>query len=156
MDFFDVPEGVTLFETAEEAALADWAATPAAQARVVEVRPSDNATALWVVLQLGAPTGFHDQDIVTCVRRRDGRWWTSASTGASSGWYRRRDSQQVALRGTCATSRAFDQAAAVSEAVNAGMPRRSLTATPALPTSGSDGTVDWAAGDPTVDLARQG
>ena len=83
--FFDVPDGVTLFDTAEEAALAEWAHTPAAHARVVEVRPSVDATAVWVVLQLGEPTGFHDQDIVTCVCTPEGRWWTSGSTGASSG-----------------------------------------------------------------------
>jgi hypothetical protein len=83
--FFDVPEGVTLFDTAEEAALAEWAHTPAARATVVEIRPSVDATAVWVVLQLGEPTGYQDQDIVTCVRTPEGRWWTNGSSGASSG-----------------------------------------------------------------------
>lgn len=84
-DYFEVPEGVTLFDAAEEAALAEWAHTPAANATVVEVRPSVDATAVWVVLQLGEPTGSYDQDIVTCVRTPEGRWWTSGSSGASSG-----------------------------------------------------------------------
>lgn len=83
--FFDVPEGATLFDSAEEAALAEWAHTPAARATVVEVRPSEDATAVWVVLQIGEPKGFHDQDIVTCVSTPDGRWWISGSSGASSG-----------------------------------------------------------------------
>ena len=83
--FFDVPEGATLFDTAEEAALAEWSHTPAAHATVVDVRPAEGATAVSVVLQLGESTGFHDQDIVTCVRTPEGRWWTSGSSGASSG-----------------------------------------------------------------------
>lgn len=83
-EFFDVPDGVRLFDSAEEAALAEWAHTPAAGAAVVEVRPSVDVTAVWVVVQLGDPTGFHDQDIVTCVQTPEGQWWASGSTGASS------------------------------------------------------------------------
>lgn len=85
-EYYEVPSGVTLFDTAEEAALAQWSHTPGAGARVVEVQPGTDSTSAWVVLQLGdQPSGFHDQDIVTCVRTPDGRWWSSGSTGASSG-----------------------------------------------------------------------
>lgn len=84
-EFFDVPDAATLFETAEEAALAEWTHTPTANATVVEIRPSADATAVWVVLQLGEATGFQDQDIVTCVRTPEGRWWANGSSGASSG-----------------------------------------------------------------------
>ncbi len=73
------------FRTPEAAALAEWDHSPAAAARVVEVRPAAEEGAVWVVLQLGEPTGFHDQDIVTCVQDRAGMWTTSGSTGASSG-----------------------------------------------------------------------
>ena len=77
--------GVFRFDTPEEAALAEWAHTPAAAARVVEIRPGAEPNAVWVVLQLGDdPSGFHDQDIVTCVRSDDGRWSSNGSTGASS------------------------------------------------------------------------
>lgn len=74
------------YETAEAAALAEWEHTPTAGARVVEVRPAAEESAVWVVLQLGEPTGFHDQDIVTCVcDADDGLWRSAGSTGASSG-----------------------------------------------------------------------
>jgi hypothetical protein len=70
--------------TPEAAALAAWAATPSASARVVEVRPHpDGDDVVWVVLQLGEPTGFHDEDIVTCVRSEGGTWSEAGSTGAS-------------------------------------------------------------------------
>ncbi|MCU1624103.1 MAG: hypothetical protein JWL79_2948 [Frankiales bacterium] len=72
------------FPSAEAAALSAWAHTPAAAARVVEVRPGEVDDAVWVVVQLGEPTGFHDQEIVTCVRQADGTWIEGGSTGASS------------------------------------------------------------------------
>lgn len=73
------------FTTPEEAALAGWARTPLAGARVVEVRPAADDNAVWVVVQLGVePTRFHDQDIVTCVPQEDGTWIETGSTGASS------------------------------------------------------------------------
>ncbi|HVE74946.1 MAG TPA: hypothetical protein VNA30_07680 [Mycobacteriales bacterium] len=77
-------EGDRRFPTAEAAALSGWEHTPAAAARVVEVRPAAQDNAVWVVLQLGEPSGFHDQDIVTCVRDSAGMWATRGSTGASS------------------------------------------------------------------------
>lgn len=84
-DHDEVPAGVTLFDTPEEAALAEWAHTPAAGARVVEVGAGAEPNAVWVVLQLGEEaSGFHDQDIVTCVRTPDGRWCSNGSTGADS------------------------------------------------------------------------
>lgn len=79
--FMDASE---LFETPEDAALAQWARTPSAHARVVEVRPAAEDEAVWVVVQLDAPPGHHDQDIVTCVRSPEGKWRSSGSTGASS------------------------------------------------------------------------
>jgi hypothetical protein len=73
------------FASPEEAALSAWAGTPAAAARVVAVRPAADDDAVWVVLQLGnEPSGFHDQDIVTCLRQDDGTWVEGGSTGASS------------------------------------------------------------------------
>jgi hypothetical protein len=72
------------FDTPQAAAIAEWVHTPAAGARVVEVRPAESESVVWVVLQLGEPTGFHDQDIVTCVRDGEGMWTTIGSTGASS------------------------------------------------------------------------
>jgi hypothetical protein len=83
---WDPPDGVALFDSPEEAALAGWAHTPGAGAVVVETRAADDEDVLWVVLQLGSePSGFHDQDIVTVVRTAAGRWWSNGSTGGSSG-----------------------------------------------------------------------
>lgn len=84
MRTWDPPPGAELFSSPEQAALADWSRTPRANARVVEVRPGADEGAVWVVVQLGEPTGFHDQDIVTCLVTQEGLWWAGGSTGASS------------------------------------------------------------------------
>jgi hypothetical protein len=71
--------------TPEEAALASWAHTPNAEAKVVQVEPAASADAVYVSVQVGgARTGFHDLDIVTCQKGSDGRWRESGSTGGSS------------------------------------------------------------------------
>ena len=73
------------FSTPEAAALAGWTHSPAARARAVEVRPHpDGDDVVWVVVQLGEQTGFHDQDIVSCQRQADGTWVDVGSTGTSS------------------------------------------------------------------------
>jgi hypothetical protein len=82
-EFFDVPEGVVLFDTAEEAALSGWAKTPGANATVVRVEAAEPG-AVWVVLQLAATPGIHDQDVVTCCQTPTGQWWSSGSSGGSS------------------------------------------------------------------------
>ncbi len=73
------------FELPQDAALAQWSHVPAAGAHVVEVRPTGDEATVWVVLQLGERTGFHDQDIVTCIQDPDGTWIAGGSTGDSSG-----------------------------------------------------------------------
>ena len=84
MQTWEPPPHAQLFDSPEEAALAAWAGTPAANAKVAEVRPAADEGAVWVVVQLGEPTGFHDQDIVTCMTTDEGKWWAGGSTGASS------------------------------------------------------------------------
>lgn len=81
---WDAPEGVPLFDSPSEAALSQWANTPNAHATVVEVKPAADEGAVWVVVQLDAATGLNDQDIVTCMKTANGRWWAGSSTGASS------------------------------------------------------------------------
>jgi hypothetical protein len=73
------------WSTPEAAALASWAHSPNAEAKVVQVEPAATADAVYVSVQLdGAVTGFHDLDIVTCVQGSDGRWRESGSTGGST------------------------------------------------------------------------
>ena len=81
---WDASEGVPVFDNPTEAALSQWASTPSAHAAVVEIRPAADEGAVWAVVQLDGPPGFHDQDIVTCMKTGDGRWWAGGSTGSSS------------------------------------------------------------------------
>lgn len=70
------------YATAEEAALASWAHTPAARARVVAVEPHpESDDAVWVHVQLDSqPGGFHDRDVMTCERGPDGMWREGGSS----------------------------------------------------------------------------
>ena len=81
---WDAPDGFPLFNNPSEAALSQWASTPSAHAAVVEVRPAADEGAVWVVVQLDGAHGFQDQDIVTCMKTADGRWWAGSSTGSNS------------------------------------------------------------------------
>jgi hypothetical protein len=78
----DPPAAVELFDTPEVAALSGWASTPAAHARVIEVRPTDAFDGVYVIVQTDGPPGFHDRDIASCVRTSNGKWWEAGSTGA--------------------------------------------------------------------------
>ena len=82
---WDAPEGVPLFDSPEKAALSQWADTASAHAVVVDVRLAADEGAVWVTVQLDGAPGFHDQDIVTCIKTADDRWWAGGSTGASRG-----------------------------------------------------------------------
>jgi len=82
---WDAPEGASVFDSPEEAALSQWAGTPNARAAVVDVRPAADDGAVWVTIQTDGAPGFHDQDVVTCMQTAEGRWWAGGSTGASSG-----------------------------------------------------------------------
>lgn len=76
------PPGVDLFNTPEEAALSGWQSTPAANARVVAVEPTDDFDGCYVTVQTDGHPGFHDHDIASVVRAPNGKWWTAGSTGA--------------------------------------------------------------------------
>jgi hypothetical protein len=78
----DLPEGVDLFDTAEEAALSGWLSTPSANARVTQVQPTDRFDGVYVTVQTDGHPGFHDRDIVSCARSSNGQWWDAGSTGA--------------------------------------------------------------------------
>jgi hypothetical protein len=79
------PDGADLFEAPEQAALSGWRDTPSAGARVVHVGPAQDPGAVYVYVQLEAdPPGYYDQDIVTCRRTPDGKWFESGSTGGDS------------------------------------------------------------------------
>ena len=84
MRTWDAPPGAALFDTPEEAALAQWQGTTGVDVSVIGTRPSTDDGAVWVAIQIGEPTGFHDQDVVTCLITREGRWWAGGSTGSSS------------------------------------------------------------------------
>jgi hypothetical protein len=76
------PEAVdNRFETAEAAALSAWAHTPAARARVIEVRPRDENEVIVVIEVEGHPA--YNRDLVTCERDETGWRWTG-STGSGS------------------------------------------------------------------------
>ena len=69
-----------LFDTPEQAALASWAHTPSAHARVAEVqRRSDDEVV--VIVQLDGAPGFHDRDACVCVRHESRKWHCAGSTG---------------------------------------------------------------------------
>jgi hypothetical protein len=78
-------DGSEVFDTPEAAALAGWNNTPSAHARVVHVGPAQDPGAVYVYVQLDVdPPGYYDQDIVTCCRTADGKWFWSGSTGGDS------------------------------------------------------------------------
>jgi hypothetical protein len=76
------PDGVELFDSPEEAALASWRSTPAAGARVVAVEPSPHFDGVYVTVQTDGHTGHHNRDIASIVRAPSGKWWTSGSSSA--------------------------------------------------------------------------
>ena len=69
-----------LFDTPEEAALAAWAGTPSAQARVAEVQHRSE-TEVVVIIQVDGAPGFHDRDACVCIQHKSGRWHCTSSTG---------------------------------------------------------------------------
>jgi hypothetical protein len=73
-----------LYDTPEEAALAGWAETPSAQARVVDVQPFDQGAVkgVYVTIQTDGHPHFHDQDIASCVQAPNGKWFENGSTGS--------------------------------------------------------------------------
>lgn len=78
----EAPPGVEMFDTPEEAALASWRSTPAANARVVGIEPMPDFDGVFVTVQTDGHPGFHDRDMACVVRTPDGKWWESASFGA--------------------------------------------------------------------------
>ncbi|HEU5005394.1 MAG TPA: hypothetical protein VFT67_00400 [Jatrophihabitantaceae bacterium] len=76
-----LPEGVELFDTPEEAALAGWRSTPAAHARVIAVEPIEDFDGVYVTVQTDGHPDSHDRDIAACVRTLDGRWYATSSSG---------------------------------------------------------------------------
>jgi hypothetical protein len=67
------------FDTPEEAALAEWAATPKARAKVISVRiDGDEAV---VIIETAAPNPDYNKDYNTCRRDPDGRWFLAYSNG---------------------------------------------------------------------------
>lgn len=69
-----------LFDTPEQAALAGWAHTPSAHARVADVQRRSDDEVL-VIVQLDGTPGFHDRDACVCVRHENGKWQCTGSTG---------------------------------------------------------------------------
>jgi len=64
------------FDTPQEAALAEWASLPAAQARVESCEVVGDEA--WVVID----TNPRHRDKNYCLRSTTGKWWVAASGGS--------------------------------------------------------------------------
>ena len=97
-------EGLETFGTPEEAALAGWRSTPAAHAWVVEIAPATEFAGVYVTVQTDGHPGFHDRDISSCVRTRDGRWFEVGGAQGMAAWSAFARVRQGDMPTTCAPS----------------------------------------------------